>query len=148
MDQSVAARFWAKVDCRGPDECWEWQGAGAVYGVFWYQRRNHSAHRMSLLIATGEEPEMVCHTCDNKRCVNPAHLYAGDHTSNTADAVARNRLVTGTANNQSKLTPQDVREIRRRLEQGESKVSIGKRYSVSHSAVRQIAKGISWRHVA
>ena len=106
------------------------------------------AHRMSHQLATGERPEMVCHHCDNKVCVNPAHLYSGNADTNGADAAARAPLPTGEANNKSKLTERDIKEIRLRYEKGEAQTTLGKDYGVSGVTVGQIVRRKTWRHVA
>ena len=156
MALSLEQRFWAKVNKNGPTQphmdtpCWEWTGAksGGRYGVIWYEGRNVLAHRMSHQLATGERPEMVCHHCDNKVCVNPAHLYSGNADTNGADAAARAPLLTGESNHKSKLTERDIKEIRLRYEQGETQTTLGKDYGVSHVAVGQIVQRKTWRHVA
>lgn len=153
MDQSIAARFWAKVDKCGPKQahmdsrCWQWTAAGKHYGVFYFERKDWSAHRFSFLLSNGYLPEMVLHTCDNKKFVNPEHLYAGDRWQNAKDASERNRLPIGPANCQTKLTEAQVIEIRRRVASGESMLSVSRDFPVSYPAIRQIIRGVAWKHV-
>lgn len=96
--QSVEARFWAKVDVRGPDECWEWQASttSSGYGQIMVNarpRRITRAHRLSWTIANGPIPSgmVVCHRCDNPPCVNPAHLFVATQQDNIADMVRKGR---------------------------------------------------------
>jgi hypothetical protein len=99
---NLAERFWEKVEVRGPDECWEWT-AGLNengYGRFRVNATTEAfAHRMSYVLHYGDDPGelMVMHSCDNPRCVNPAHLSLGTNEDNMRDAVAKGRLA-----NQSK----------------------------------------------
>lgn len=153
MDQSIEARFWAKVDKCGPtvahmdSACWQWTAGGMTCGVFHYLNKPFSAHRFSFLLANGYLPFMVLHKCDNKKCVNPDHLYGGDALANAADASARGLLPIGKANCQTKLTPEQVLEIKRRVASGQSLLSVSKDFPVSYQAVRQIIKGKAWKHV-
>jgi hypothetical protein len=92
-------RFWAKVDVQGPDECWDWTGASGVggYGVIGKRTNGRQwqlrAHRMSAAIHFGmfDRRLDVLHTCDNPRCVNPAHLYLGTDADNARDRGERRR---------------------------------------------------------
>jgi hypothetical protein len=101
---SDEARFWAKVRRGGASECWEWTASTFRngYGQFRLQlpgaegkQKTVLAHRVAWQLSHGSLPAQgvsVLHTCDNRRCVNWAHLFAGDHTANMRDAAAKGRL--------------------------------------------------------
>lgn len=93
--------FWSKVDVRGPDDCWEWQGSrstsepGRDYGRAWAGKgRTQLAHRLSWEMANGDIPPgmQICHHCDNPPCVNPAHLFLGTNRDNVLDGLAKGRI--------------------------------------------------------
>ena len=91
-------RFWEKVAIAGPDDCWEWQGFRRQNGyggiVVPNSHRQMYAHRAALMIHLGDDfdaSKLVCHHCDNRPCVNPAHLYLGTHKDNARDASVRGR---------------------------------------------------------
>lgn len=97
FSDSVKARFWSKVDVRGPDECWEWQTftCRKGYGRFWMNHETFRAHRIALAIHTSTSPrenEFACHSCDNPKCCNPLHLRWATHEENMRDARERGRL--------------------------------------------------------
>lgn len=87
-------RFWARVE--KTETCWIWLGAinKYGYGAVGINGKVLRAHRISWAIANGRTPtpkEFVCHSCDNRPCVNPGHLWLGDNRSNMADCVAKGR---------------------------------------------------------
>jgi hypothetical protein len=95
LNDAERARFWSKVERHGPDECWLWS-AGRFrqgYGMFWFQRRNHYANRIAYLSEHGSIPDglNVLHRCDNPPCCNPAHLFLGTDSDNTADMHSKGR---------------------------------------------------------
>ncbi len=93
MDSEALGKFWLKVDKRGPTQkkmdsrCWSWTGATTPegYGRFHHKGKNWRASRLSFLLATGLEPEVVLHRCGNPNCVRPSHLQAGDTKENLLD---------------------------------------------------------------
>ena len=88
-------RFWAKVDCRTPNECWEWQAARrrGGYGVFKLAGHLQTAHRVSWILNVGPIPpgKLIVHLCNNPPCVNPAHLRVATQKQNLMYAVRLGR---------------------------------------------------------
>lgn len=153
MDASE--RFWAKVDKSG--ECWEWTGGlgGGIYGNFWLNGKTVGAHRLSyilhhpLTIDLWEHREiLVCHTCDNPKCINPAHLFLGSGVDNMKDMVAKGRSCLGIKNQKVKLIEQQVRGIRKKYANGSiTRLQLALEYEVSVSAITDIILRRTWKHL-
>ncbi|MEU8199394.1 HNH endonuclease [Microbispora amethystogenes] len=152
---SLESRFWSKVDKRGPDDCWPWTGATNQhgYGVMRPEGRRSGptvkAHRVSLTLA-GIDPDGWCvlHSCDNRKCVNPAHLRLGTKADNTRDMLTKQRGLVGQRNGHAKLTDTQAAEIRRRRLAGERRDVLAAEFHVSGATITRIANGEGWRHVA
>lgn len=84
---------------------------------------------------------LVCHTCDNPPCVNPAHLYAGTARDNAVDRDTRHR------NGQAKIGPRDVRAMRQRCARGEPQCSVATEYGLSRPQMSRIIARKRWGHV-
>ena len=155
-----AERFWARVDKSG--ECWNWTGCSNTtggYGIFWFNGTDRRAHRYSyiihhpLTIDLLEHPDIcVCHKCDNPRCVNPAHLFLGTMADNMMDKTAKGRNNSpkqkGEKNGNSKLTEDDVREIRTRYANGNLlQQQLALEYGVSRKAIGNVIRRKTWKHI-
>lgn len=99
---TVEQRFWAKVDRRGPDDCWLWAASlnNWGYGRFRLNGRARSAHVIAWTLARGDIPAglFVLHNCpsgDNPACVNPGHLWLGTHQDNMDDMARKGRRYRG-----------------------------------------------------
>lgn len=146
------ARFWAKVDRRGPDECWLWIGAkkGHGYGRFKHRR----AHRVSFelhhrLLALGE---CVLHRCDVPSCCNPKHLWAGSQQENMADMLKKGRHGRGAPRGEkhgvAKLTENQVLMIRARYANGGiTQKSLATEIGIDQTLVSMIVMRKIWRHI-
>lgn len=145
----TSKEFWARVE--KTDGCWEWQGAIAKsgYGACYFQGRFSNAHRLAWTLTHGPIPNgmWVLHKCDNRKCVRPSHLYLGTVRENARDAVERGRHPRGETNGLSKLTEEQVREIRNLRTTGMPYRKIGSLFSITHAQAERIVSRENWSHV-
>ena len=99
MTEADIKRFWSKVDKKGQDECWEWLGglSHKRHATFTVNDTIFLSHRICYFIANSKDPaeKLVCHSCDNPPCCNPAHLWLGTHQDNVNDMMAKGRASLG-----------------------------------------------------
>ena len=93
--EEQSKRFWAKVNKKGDNECWEWLAGknSGGYGAFELNKKTVTASRISWSLLNGEISSdiFVCHSCDNPSCVNPNHLFTSDNQGNVDDMIRKKR---------------------------------------------------------
>jgi len=158
-DDKDKTRFWKFVEKRGKNECWEWVGGTTPsgYGRFWLNGKNISATHFAIGV---EVPSgmVVCHKCDNPKCVNPLHLFLGTYKDNMDDMRIKGRMVTkrvvrknykrGEGHYLSKLTQEQVKQIRQmHIPRKFGADRIAKLFGVTDSTIKKILKRDTWRHI-
>ena len=146
---SLEGRFWEKVQRNGKDECWPWLASRNQKGYGWFRRFANDrqggihAHRMAWILENGEVPigMLVCHHCDNRICVNPAHLFIGTAADNAQDASRKHRI-----HRPQKLNWSQILEIRGLADGGMLQREIGALYGVNQTLISQITRRIIWQH--
>lgn len=168
ITEHIERRFWALVNVIDDDtSCWEWQGGlwkKSGYGVLKLktgsQWKRYKAHRVAYAIQHGTWPTyLVCHTCDNPKCVRGSHLFDGTNADNLADMSAKGRSTKGTkrkpeairkgeAHHNNHFTEQDVIAIRAMdLSQPGAKAALAREHGVSRFAISAILNRTTWRHL-
>jgi hypothetical protein len=134
----IEQRFWEKVDRKNKESCWNWLGfinPVTGYGQF---GRNKAAHKMAYQLSNGEIKSQINHTCDNRSCCNPNHLWDGTQLENMQDAVLKGRHGT------TKLTTEQVKYIRK-IRPTITLKKLAKEFGVSIGTIHHAEKGISWK---
>lgn len=142
--QNKYTQFLSHVDAKGFDykQCWPWIGAGKGngYGSTSHNGKQMGAHRVSYILFCGEIPDGhdVCHSCDNRFCVNPDHLFIGTRKENMEDMVAKGR---GDGGCRKHLKESLVQEVRRRLAMGLSPRKISAQMDIGYETITAIRAG-------
>ena len=153
----VAERFWSKVNKDGPvvgpglGPCWTWTGSINSDGYGRFRVRGEeivAASRVSWWLTVGDPGSLfVCHHCDNRLCVNPAHLFVGTNADNQADMVAKGRSRRGELSPKAKLTNHAVMTVAALAQEGHSPAALAARFGVRPDYIKRIITGQSWSFI-
>lgn len=146
----IKDRFEEKFVRGTEDECWEWTAAltGDGYGIIGIDGKPVLSHREAYRLYKGDPTgHLVCHSCDNRKCVNPKHLWLGDVGKNNNDRHSKGRSRgashSGEANPSAKINADIAREI---FAANGSYEKLGKRFGLNWGTIRDIRKGKIWSH--
>lgn len=153
MNAATKKRFINNINDVVFTNCWEWVAStdGTGYGMFYINGKIVKAHRASWQLYFGEIPPsmLVLHKCDNRKCINPRHLFLGNHKDNSQDMIkkGRNRPVIGEAHGMSRLKEPQVSEIKKLIKSGMAQRKIAAKFFISAATVCNISKKRYWTHV-
>ena len=124
--------------------CWNWNGFIDYngYGKVTYHRMTMGAHRLSYMLFVGdiEKGFDVCHKCDNRKCVNPDHLFLGTRKDNVHDSMSKGRQARGFSLPQTKLSVDDVKSIVNLAKTGDKYENIAKMFNIHRAYVGMLAR--------
>ncbi len=164
-------RFWSKVAITANDEkCWEWQMSlnKGGYGKFLFRYQKRLAHRIAYSISFGfdfaNNKLCVLHKCDNRKCVNPNHLFLGTYNDNIQDMMRKGRnkqprgenhptrknpsvVARGEKAGLAKFTNAQILEIRERRAKGAKFRHLGREFGVRHTTIMNIVNRKTWKHI-
>ena len=143
----------SKYNLPGPKgRCWEWQGAKAFYnyGYIRWGLGLYRTHRLAWEVWKSPIPDdmFVLHHCDNPCCVNPEHLFLGDQADNMTDRQSKGRgnQAKGEEQGHSKLTDEQVKEIRKLYDDGIlNQYELAAKFGVRQPTICRLLKKETWK---
>lgn len=159
LSEKDIKRFESKIE--RTNDCWLWKAStrGLGYGQFSFAhpirgRINANAHRIAFTLWRTPIPPnlIVCHHCDNPKCVNPDHLFLGTVKDNMQDCVRKGRACKdgcppGEQHPKAKLKVDDVLFIRAQNKLGVGYKKLAKALGVNKKTVQAIITGRTWKQV-
>lgn len=151
-------QIWRRIQIGEADECWPWTGKvnNSGYGIFTASGEARGAHVWAYKLANGGVvPDRVLHTCDNRRCCNPKHLFAGTSSDNAKDCWNKGRNFyqqnpnarpKGANHANAKLTDAQVADIITSYATGKVRqVDLAAKYKVSQRVISLIVRRESYK---
>jgi hypothetical protein len=143
-------RFHMSYSVASPTGCWLWIGtchSGHGYGLIRNERKTLLAHRVSWELHNGPTTLCVLHKCDNRKCVNPEHLFIGTREENNRDRDQKGRGPRGERNWPAKLKASDIPVIRALYVNGWKQAEIAEKFGVSQGAISGVVNKTTWKHI-
>lgn len=129
--------------------CHIWMGGtgGPLgYGAMKVNGKAIATHRLSWEESYGDIPDgmWVLHKCDIPTCINPEHLFLGDHNANMEDKRNKKRAPYGEGHHSTKITSEDALAIR---ESNQSSKVLAALFNLNASSIRNIRNGKRWKYL-
>lgn len=123
----------------------DWDG----YCLIKIAGKSYRLHRVVYELEHGyiDDSKLICHTCDNPKCCNIAHLFEGTYQDNTDDMISKGRNIRGCHSPNTKMTEEDIRMIRRDSLLGMGCAAIARKYKIGASSASRIIKGSTYKEV-
>ena len=131
--------------------CWNWSGCvnDDGYGIVTINSVTWRTHVLAFHQSNDSQIDsnlLVCHTCDNATCINPAHLFLGTYLVNNRDKIKKGRALY--AKGESHYSAKISKDVAMRIKYGkESTKDLMKALSVSATLIRAIRRGETWKHL-
>lgn len=145
---NIYNRFISRVNITDfkDNSCWNWKGGskGNGYGSFNFKGKALPAHRAAYLLFVNSEIHEkmdICHSCDNRMCVNPDHLFQGTRKDNMVDMKSKGR---GSGGYRKHIKESQVQEIKQRLNAGHQPRKISISMDINYSTITSIKRGDSY----
>lgn len=126
-----------------PNGCWEWTGGMRAdgYGLVWFEGKAQRAHRIAYQVLKGplDTKDVLCHKCDNRKCINPDHIFIGSRADNVRDAASKNRMPHGKSHWNATLSDAQIAMIR--SIEGVTYTEIARQFGVAQSTVSRLRSG-------
>lgn len=139
------------------NDCWEFtgqidrKGYGRRTFTIKGKKQKKPVHQIAYILWKGEIPKnlFVCHSCDNRKCFNPDHLWVGTQKENLQDMTSKGRGVDHKGENhpKTKFKKKDILEIRKMYSEGKKVSEISKLYNQEYNTVWCIVKHKNWKHI-
>ena len=103
-----------------------------------YQGKLEAVSRQVMRLLYGQEAiegKLVCHTCNNRKCVNPAHLYLGSPQTNSDDKWTDGTMCVGEKSGRFNKSVKTEDVVYMYDELGLSQDKIAEEVGISQSAI-------------
>ena len=154
LSRKAQRKFMDLISGDDPEKCWKWEGSimRGDYPIFYGDGKQMPAvrvlYRLYYKNYLGKD-WVVRHTCDRNTCMNPNHIYADTRSEASKETQrARRHLTLGERHPQAQLREEDVKEIRRRVDEEDiTQNALAEEFGVTKAHILNIVNRKTWKHI-